>query len=383
MTSACIKCATHARMLGLLAGRIQKRADTDRHPLTGLLRLSANELCDALAVRGGYSRDLRRQAREQAALDIAPRDDGGSVCAHDDDAYPERLRQLGAEQPRVVFYTGPSRRFRELTSADGLQVAIVGTRRPTSQGAACAEQLGADLARAGVPVISGLAFGIDKAAHVGACGANGPVLAVLGSGADTASPKTNRWLYERVRDSGCVVSEMPWGQSPLPWTFPARNRIMAALAYMTVVVEAAYVSGSLITADFANDYDRLVGAVPGSIYSDMSSGTNRLLRENRATTVRGAADVLDELYGAGGAERFYVEPPLPEDRASAALLDAITTGVALEDVRASEGLSPRDMRTRLARLESEGWIRSVGLGGYARVARETPEPSLDDGDEET
>jgi DNA processing protein len=176
---------------------------------------------------------------------------------------------------------------------------------------------------------------------------------------------------------------MPWGQSAFPWTFPARNRIMAALAHMTVVVEAAYVSGSLITADFANDYGRLVGAVPGSIYSDLSSGTNRLLRENRATAIRGAADVLDELYGAGGAERYYVEPPVPSDAASAALLEAVTVGAALEDVRASEGLSPRDMRTKLARLESDGWIRPVGLGGYARVARRTAEPSLGDEDEQT
>jgi DNA processing protein len=375
--TACLACATHARVLGMLAGRIQKRADTDRYPLTGLVQLTQDELFDALQVNAGYAQRVRRDARAAATEDIAERDDRGCVCVHDAD-YPERLHELGPQKPRVVFYTGPLTRFRTLTSGQGRQVAIVGTRRPTPQGRHFAEELGAALGRAGVPVISGLAFGIDKAAHMGACAAHGPVLAVLGSGADRASPVSNHLLYERVRETGVVVSEMPWGQSPFPWTFPARNRIMAALALMTVVVEAAGVSGSLITADFANDYGRLLGAVPGSVYSKVSEGTNRLLRDNRATVIRGAPDVLDEIYGVGGAERFYVEPPLPTDEAAVALLDAITVGRPLEEVRAGAGITPREMRTKLAQLEADGWIRSVGLGGYARTGTGgTAEPSLD------
>jgi DNA processing protein len=179
------------------------------------------------------------------------------------------------------------------------------------------------------------------------------------------------------------VSEMPWGQKPAPWTFPARNRIMAALAYMTVVVEAAEQSGSLITATFAENLGRTLGVVPGSVRSEVSRGTNRLLRDTPVAVVRSAADVLDDLYGAGGAERLIAAADEPSDPVSAAILKAIRRGSALEEVRLKQGLEPRELRTRLARLESAGWIRPVGLGGYAAVGGRTAEPSLEAEEETT
>jgi DNA processing protein len=368
MTGACLECATRARLLAQLAGHIQNRADTDRHPLTGMLRLSQAELLEALGLPRPRIRDELKRARVQAAHDIEPRADGASVCHHDEENYPERLRDLGLELPHALFVTGTVSRLRELTDQEGRQVAIVGTRRPTSEGRFAAEEIGAALGVAGVPVISGMAFGIDAAAHTGACAAGGPVIAVLGSGADTPSPKTNTPLYKRIRQNGIVISEMPWGCTPRPWMFPARNRLMAALAYMTVVVEAADRSGSLITARFAEEIDRTIGVLPGSPQSHMSKGTNRLLRETPAAVVRGPADILDDLYGAGGADRLYQERRLPEDPASAAILKAVKSGAPLETVRARIGLTPRELRTRLARLEGDGWIRPVGLGGYAPVA---------------
>jgi DNA processing protein len=383
MTSACLECATYARVLGLLVGRIQKRADTDRYPLTGLLALSQADLLSAVGVTGGFARDLQKRARDMAAVDVTPRGDAGSVCTHDRENYPERLRDLGADHPRALFYTGPFERFRELTSDEGRQVAIVGTRRPSAEGAYFAEELGATLARSGVTVISGMAFGIDRAAHTGACSTGRPALVVLGSGADNPTPKANSALYERLVATGTAVSEMPWGQKPAPWTFPARNRIMAALAYMTVVVEAAEQSGSLITATCAENLGRTLAVVPGSVRSEMSRGTNRLLRDTPAAVVRGAADVLDDLYGAGGAERLLTAADEPSDPISAAILRAIRRGSALEDVRLRQGIEPRELRTRLARLEGDGWIRPVGLGGYAAVGGRTPEPSLGGEDEET
>ena len=172
-------------------------------------------------------------------------------------------------------------------------VTIVGARRATTYGREVARELGRELAGAGMVVVSGLAFGVDACAHRGALDA-GRTFAVLGCGSDIAYPAAHHSLWRRTCERGLVLSELPPGASPWRWTFPARNRIMAALAGMTVVVEAAERSGSLITAEAAADLGRQLGAVPGPVTSRTSAGPNGLLAGG-AHVIREAQDVLDAM----------------------------------------------------------------------------------------
>jgi DNA processing protein len=169
-------------------------------------------------------------------------------------------------------------------------VAIVGARRATSYGREVARSLGCELASRGILVLSGLAFGIDACAHHGALDAGGPTVAVLGCGPDIAYPAAHRGLWRAIAEQGAVVSELPPGATPWRWTFPARNRIVAALAGMTVVVEAAARSGSLVTARLAREAGGRLGAVPGPVTSRPSAGPNQLIRDG-AHVVRDAEDV--------------------------------------------------------------------------------------------
>ena len=192
---------------------------------------------------------------------------------------------------------------------------MVGARRATSYGREVARELGRELATAGPTVVSGLAFGIDACAHRGALDAR-PHDRRPRLRPDVAYPAAHRSLWRRIGEEGLVLSELPPGAAPWRWTFPARNRIMAALAGMTVVVEAATRSGSLITADLAADLGRDLGAVPGPVTSRASAGTNALLAGG-ACLVRDAQDVLDAMLGAG------VEPVRPTGPALEAALAAV------------------------------------------------------------
>ena len=177
-------------------------------------------------------------------------------------------------------------------------MTVVGSRRATGYGRQVARDLSRELSTAGMIVVSGLAFGIDACAHRGALDAGGPTIAVLGCGPDTSYPAAHRSLWGRIAETGAVISELPPGSTPWRWSFPARNRVMAALAGMTVVVEAAARSGSLITADLAAELGRDLGAVPGPVTSRASAGPNELLAGG-ACVVRDAQDVLDAMLGAG------------------------------------------------------------------------------------
>jgi DNA processing protein len=192
---------------------------------------------------------------------------------------------------------------------------------------------------------------------------------VLAGGADSPSPRANRSLYERLRESGTVVAELPPGTEPRRWTFPARNRIMAALAQLTVVVEGAERSGSLITARFAQDLGREVGAVPGRVTSRIAAGSNTLLFDG-AHIIRGPEDVLDMLFGAGcrPSSPAPADPAEALDPAHRRVLDAIEGGH--EPEHGSDGLSAAQVRAALGRLEVLGLVRRDGLGAYERaVAR--------------
>jgi DNA processing protein len=210
-----------------------------------------------------------------------------AIVTPDDDVWPALLRQA-ANPPSVLYVRG------DLRAEDILAVAVVGARRATPQGAALARALGRDLAAAGFTVVSGLARGIDAAAHRGALEAGGRTIAVLGSGVDRIYPEEHRDLALAIVRQGAVASEFPIGTAPLARNFPERNRIIAALSWATVVVEAAEGSGSLITAGLALDAGRLVFAVPGPVDEPNAVGTNALLHEG-AILCRSARDVLDDL----------------------------------------------------------------------------------------
>ena len=216
--------------------------------------------------------------------------------------YPERLRTIAAPPP-VLFVR--SRTPGALALFDRACVAVIGTRQPTGYGEQAAVRLARDLAAQGAVVVSGLAAGIDTRAHEGALACGGATVAVLANGIDTVYPRENEGLAERIAASGAVVTELPPGTPPRANLFPARNRIISGLCDATAVVEAAARSGTMITAGCALDQGRDVFAVPGSIFSERSDGTNQLLKEG-AFVLTDAEDLLGRLPASRrlGAMRF-------------------------------------------------------------------------------
>jgi len=249
-------------------------------------------------------------------------------------------------------------------------VAVVGSRRGSPYGLEVARAIARELATCRVVVVSGMALGIDSAAHEGALAGGGLTIAVLGGGADVPYPRSKLTLYRRIASEGLVISEMPPGTRPLRWCFPARNRIMAALSAMTIVVEGADNSGSLITARFATDLGREVGAVPGQVTWSAASGPNALLADG-ACVVRSATDVLDVLYGPGSAAARSLEDvgkTAGLDKDLTALLDAVEQGKGSPDAIASRPAEVPAILARLTELELMGLIRRGPGGSYIRCA---------------
>jgi DNA processing protein len=366
--SACARCLRRTWLVARLAGHIEL-ARRQRKSLREILALPDAKLLSAVAgaeraVLTAAHEDLDpmelRAACERAGL--------LAVCRHAP-GYPARLLDL-ADAPAVLHVAGAGGALERLAGGaldDGPRaVAVVGTRRASPDGLEVAHALGRGLAAAGVTVVSGMALGVDSAAHAGALAVGGPTVAVLGGGAERAYPASKRALRERIVERGCAVSEMPPGFQAFRWCFPARNRIIAALGAMTVVVEAAERSGSLITAECAADLGREVGAVPGPVTSWRSRGANALLRDG-ATLVRDARDVLDAVVGVDGA----VAPPDPAraalDAPLRALLDAVEGGRDTVAALAARGDDPRAVLTGLTELELLGLLRRVAGGRYLRV----------------
>ena len=211
-------------------------------------------------------------------------------------------------------------------------------------------------------VVSGMALGIDSAAHEGALAGGQATVAVLAGPAERAYPASKRALYRRIRVAGAVISALPPGVSLRRWMFPARNRIIAALSAMTVVVEAGHRSGALLTAAHARELARAVGAVPGRVTSPASAGPNSLLARD-AAVVRDSQDVLDTLFGAGTrAAATDFRPEL--DREQAALLDQIAAGHAGAEALARAGVPADRGLAVLAELELAGYIRRAAGGRF-------------------
>jgi DNA processing protein len=282
--------------------------------------------------------------------------------------WPERLEHL--DRPPAGFWqlgvTGPA----------SPSVAVVGSRQATFGGVEIARSIGRDLGVAGIQVVSGMALGIDAAAHDGALEAGGSTVAVLGCGIDVCYPPRHTALRSRIMDAGSVITEEPAGTPPLKYNFPKRNRIIAALAHGVIVVEATERSGALSTARWAADLGREVLAVPGSIRARQSSGTNLLIRDG-ARPFLGIGDLFDAVEGLrdtnpetelgatldtrrGGLQRF--SPPLREilARMGTQPVHPDQIGVALE-------LSPSVVATRLGALELAGAVMSLPGGLVART----------------
>jgi DNA processing protein len=279
-----------------------------------------------------------------------------------DDEYPANLREV-VDPPPVLFVRG------RLDPRDVRAVALVGTRRATNYGQAVADRLARDLAAAGVTVVSGLARGVDTAAHRSVVQAGGRTIAVLGNGLDRVYPPENAGLAEQVvkGDAGAVVAEFAPGVRPDAVNFPRRNRLISGLSRATVIVEAGEHSGALITADFALEQGRDVLAVPGSIFGPMSAGTNQLLRQG-AAPVTCAQDILDAI-GAMPAESAGLAQPLPElGTREGCVLEALSAEPRHADELARTlRLSSGEVAATLAMLELKGLARQVGSMLYTRA----------------
>lgn len=290
----------------------------------------------------------------------------GTVITFGDVRYPELLRQI-PDAPPVLFVRG---------GVDVLarnQIAVVGTRKPTPDGAADAYRLAAELARAGIVVTSGLALGIDASAHAGALDADGDTVAVLGCGVDRAYPRRNAALADRIIDRGALVSEFGAGTPPLAEHFPRRNRLISGLALGTLVVEAALRSGSLITAGLAAAQGREVFALPGSTRNPMTQGCHHLIRQG-AKLITGPRDIFEEFR--------ELAPRLPQSEIMQSRVTCDTSGldercrllldnigfapVAMDDLVVQTGLAAGITASLLSSLEISGHIEILPGGRIIR-----------------
>lgn len=294
---------------------------------------------------------------------------GNHIVAPGSAHYPELLQQIGDPPARLYVRGNPE-------VLDLPSLAIVGSRNPTRGGVRNAYRFAKHLAASGFCIVSGLAEGIDSAAHEGALAANACTVAWLGHGIDTIYPAANRGLAERISQKGALVSEFPLGSGPRRHHFPARNRLISGTSLGTLVVEAARRSGSLITARLAADQGREVFAIPGSIHNALSRGCHQLIREG-AKLVESAEDIVSELGPLAGhlmqnaGKVTAAESPaatLPKHDADyASLLEALGHDPRSADELAAEsGLTIGQVSSMLLILELEGEIEALHGGNYAR-----------------
>jgi DNA processing protein len=361
-SEACSGCLQRTWTVSRLAGHL----DVARARALALLELGDDQLIQAIGGTdrglielelGRFDPDVARQAAQRAGLSLICR------CAA---GYPPRLRDLAAP-PAVLHVAG--RLGCLLACSESEPVALVGTREPTSYGAEVAGSLGQRLAGAGLPVLSGMARGIDSAAHAGALrsgrSVSGGTVAVLAAAPERPYPRSKRALHGALVRDGAVVAELGPGTPVRRWMFPARNRIIAALAEMTVVVEAGERSGALLTARLAHELGRQVGAVPGRVTTPQAAGPNGLLAAG-AAVIRDAQDAVDVLFGAGARELAHDQRP-PLSDAQALLLRELDGGCTAAEAVARAGLGAEHGLVELAGLELAGRVRRGPGGRYVVI----------------
>jgi DNA processing protein len=282
-----------------------------------------------------------------------------------DDAYPVHLKEI-YDYPPVLYIRG------KLIAADEWCLAVVGTRRATAYGRQVTEEIVTDLARNNITIVSGLARGIDSVAHQTALDAGGRTIAVLACGLDVIYPAENLNLARRIIENGALISEYPLGIKPKPEHFPRRNRILSGMSLGVLVTEAGEGSGALITADLALEQNRDVLAIPGSILSPASRGTNNLIQEG-AKLVRNCQDILEELNLRAVAQQLEFKEIIPESETESTLLKRLSAEPThIDSICVGSGLPVATVSSTLAMMELKGLVRSVGNMSYV-LARETRE----------
>ncbi len=324
-----------------------------------------------LAARGGARGRHRIATVKDAEAELeAAAACGARFVAIGEDGYPAGLRSVDGPPPLLAMKGDPA-------AASLSPVAMVGSRNASVAGIRLARRIAGELGQAGHGIVSGLARGIDRAAHEGSLSTG--TVAALAGGLDMPYPPENLDLYDAIPDNGgCLVSEMPFGREPRARDFPRRNRLIAGMALGLVVVEAAQRSGSLISARLANEMGRLVYAVPGSPLDPRSAGANGLIRQG-ATLVRGADDILEALEPIDGhrpdamsepadEDSDLASTPEPDDNARAQIVSALgPTPVHRDEIMAHTGLSSAQVSLVLLELELAGRLEHHSGGGVSLV----------------
>lgn len=363
MTTACEHCLRRA-LLRSQSLRVAESMFTSRGEAAGLLRLDDSELVERLA-RVAPEAYRAIDAELKALLGRSAR--CWSLCTHDA-GFPAGMREL-ADCPPVLFGIGDASLLAEADEAVVPRVAIVGARRASGYGRDVAYGIASDAVAAGFQVVSGMALGIDGAAHRGALRGGGRTIAVLAGGPDDAYPRSHRLLHEQIAESGAVISENPPGVAARRWAFAARNRIIAALAPVTVFVEGAPDSGARHTIEFALDLGRNVGAVPGPVSSPMSTGPHKYLREG-AILIRDFSDVLESL-ALEAPRQLSIDSEMALGADAQAVLEQVRVGATNPRAIARElpQLDVRDVVRALGELELAGIVKRDGRGEYSPANR--------------
>ena len=281
----------------------------------------------------------------------------------DDPNYPRRLKEI--PQPPPVLYIKGS-----LKPEDDWALAVVGTRHASAYGKEIARTLGTELAYNKLTIVSGMARGIDAAAHVAALDAQGRTIAVLGNGIDQIYPPEHAKLARMIAERGALISDYPVGMKPDAANFPARNRIISGLALGVLLVEGDEQSGAMITCEFALEQDREVFAVPGNIFRRESKGPNKLIRESRAKLVTRVEDILEELNLTMIAEKQQARAIVPSNETEAVLIKYLSADpVHVDEIRQHSGLPIAQVTSTLALMELKGMVTQTGGMNYV-LARE-------------
>jgi DNA processing protein len=347
------------------ASLISRLGDT---PLEDVLKMPASEVAE----RAKLTPNARRGFEEiRTAFDVhemlAPLEERGiSALTLGDEDYPERLREI-PDPPPALYVDG------ELPDAP--IVSLVGSRRASATGMRNAREIGRALGERGACVGSGLALGIDAAAHEGALEAEGPVIGVLGCGIDVVYPKKNRSLFESVKRSGAVVSEYYLGEAPLQWRFPARNRVISGLSETVVVVEAPDKSGALITARHGLEAGRDVWTVPGPIGVAECRGSNRLLADG-AGVLYDVAEFVETVAPAAPAEQGFASLEVGFDTSVSGdslleIEDLTLRGLGFEpsgvdEISRHSGVEMSELLPALSMLELKGYVLRDSAGAFVR-----------------
>jgi DNA processing protein len=328
-------------------------------------RASASELRAAGLDTGTVSACLAARATVDPDAEVERlASHGVSALTWHDDAYPPRLLEV-YDRPPVLYVRGA------LQPADEWAVAVVGTRRVSVYGRQVADEMARGLAASRVTVVSGLARGIDAIAHRAALEAGGRTIGVLACGLDMVYPPEHKRLAEQIAGQGALISDYPLGTQPRSEFFPRRNRILSGVSLGVLVVEGDVKSGALITARQALEQNREVFAVPGSIYSPNSRGTNKLIQDGEAKLTLTVEDVLAELNLSMASHQIEMTEMVPADETESVVLRLLTAEPAhVDELRRQSGLPIAAVTSALAMLELKGLVRQVGRMNYVR-ARET------------